>query len=118
MLIRIGIGNVLDCRERCSEFFFELSDEPFPDILLLIFPLLDDLDRTLGTVVLLHLDFSSTGGGRLLLRLSSDKVVFREREARDPSRELFKSRNDVADEGGTAGEVDKGVNRNRILEGP
>ena len=125
MLTRIGIGNVLDCTECGSDTLFELSEEPFPEVLLL-FPLWDDLDIKLGTVVLLHLDFSSTGGSRTPRCLSSDQA---EREVRDPSRELLKSRKDITPsespledlEGGSTAKVggmDRGVNRNRILEGP
>jgi hypothetical protein len=117
-----GIGKALECDSE-DETFCELPDESFP---LLLVPLLDPI---LSTVVLLHLDFSSTIGGlRLLpLGLSSDLVVLMEREARDPSRERDKSRKDVTPsdspeelEGGIAefGGMDKGVNRNRILEVP
>jgi hypothetical protein len=91
MLTRIGIGNLLDCTECGSDILFVLSDEPFPEVLLL-FPLWDDLDIKLGTVVLLHLDFSSTGGSRTPRCLSSDQA---ERDVRDPSRELLKSRKDI-----------------------
>jgi hypothetical protein len=103
MLTRIGIGNVLDGTDECGSWtFFEPSDEPFPDASPLLLSLLDHLDCIVGTVVLLHLDFSSTGGGfRLSLCLCSDEVVFTEREARDPSRELLKSRKEV-----TPSEVD------------
>ena len=122
MLARIGIGNVLDCTECGPDILFELSDEPFLEALL--FPNSDDFK--LGIVVLLHLDFSSIGGRRRPRCLSSDQT---EREAMDPSRELLKSRKDVTPsespledlEGGSTAEVggmDKGVNRNRILEGP
>jgi len=131
MVIRTGIGNAPDCLDCGSEgeTFRELPDDPFPDE---PFPdaLLDDLDIKLGTVVLLHLDLpSTTAGYRLLLCLSSDQVVFTEREAKDPSRELVKSRKDVTPsespleglKGGSVtkvGGMDKGVNRNRILEVP
>ena len=62
----------------------------------------------------------------MLLLFSSDQLVLMEREARDGSRELVRSRKDVTPSDspfeelaiGEVEGIDKGVNRNRVLEAP